>query len=216
MEDALELMNQVDTLRKKSENHLSSSPSSAAATSLSKQKDQEKISFLKQTGLLKVARDEKELERFIRISNEWKGLELQIYDNKDDQVTKKKNGSLLQSLPLASQGAGLMYCPHGYAVNSPYYLSCLASACEKLAEKEASKASFNVITGVVDSIQSLEDEETYSGVSESKEACSLLKATLIHICQMYSLTLSSSSSSSSSSDASSIDHTVCRGSSRYN
>ena len=69
--------------------------------------------FYRQTGVLKRAKDAKDIERFERIRRE-----------RENELELRVVRSSTQSLP------GFIYTPSAYAVDSPRYLESLRAACE--------------------------------------------------------------------------------------
>ena len=83
--------------------------------------------ILKRTGVLKVAKDAKDFERFKRLSED---ASLGTLDIK--LVTRD---GCARGTDEISNPPGYMHTPHGYVVNSPEYLKVLKGACERLGEE---------------------------------------------------------------------------------
>ena len=115
-------------------------------------------SFVKQTGVFRFAKDNKQLERYKRIKEQW-GDELLMQVFEREGKSSEKDGDLSDSDP--SQ-VGYMFTPKGFVVDSPKYLKCLEKACGQLAQSRNSQV--NVIQQLVASLQSLE-HKNYSAVS---------------------------------------------------
>ena len=79
--------------------------------------------ILKRTGVLKVAKDAKDFERFKRLSED---ASLGTLDIK--LVTRD---GCARGTDEISNPPGYMHTPHGYVVNSPEYLKVLQGACER-------------------------------------------------------------------------------------
>ncbi|QDZ24984.1 FAD-dependent oxidoreductase [Chloropicon primus] len=106
--------------------------------------------ILRQTGVLKVAKSEKDLERFERIKAERRG-EIELH------VVRGAEAATGRGDDCRGKAPGYMYTPHAYAVNSPKYLELLEGVCHSMAG-EGRDVSLRLCKTLVPSLEMLEGQ----------------------------------------------------------
>ena len=184
----LDALNETLALLKEVEEYSSSSFSSPSSSSRS--------DLYKQTGILRFAKDDKQLNRYRRIRDQWlKELQMQVYDfdDKKDQSNEKKEESKADDNSIS----GYMFTPQGFLVNSPTYLSRLKEACCVLAQEVSLKLeeryncqSNNTKVEVIEqTVESLEDMKE-GGYSEIIICAGAAYSTIKEVKERFPLKLS--------------------------